>query len=288
MRRPISALLPFAALAALAVSGAVHAQVALDNLDLIEGVGIEQRIGEQVPLDARFQDQDGRELTIGQLLEPGRPLLLTLNYSNCPGLCIAQFESVLAMLNGMTWNLGEEFALATLSIDPAEAPSRAKRTQELYGERLARPEYGSNWTFLVGQEEHIRAVADAVGFSYKLDPATGEFVHDSALIVLTPSGVVSRYLGGMIYDPMAVRFALVEASEGQLGTIIDRVRMLCFSYDPDSNSYVLQARRIMMIGGAITATLLGGFLLFLWRFSGRSGKSQGGPRTISPSRSTTA
>lgn len=280
--------LTLAGFALLAGPSVAVGQVALDSLDLLEGVGVEQRIGEQVPLDARFTDQDGRSLTVGELFESGQPMLLTLNYSNCPGLCIAQLESVLAMLNAKAWTAGDQFSMVTLSIDPNEAPSRAKRSQELYGGRYEREGAGANWTFLVGDEPNIRAVADAVGFTYKIDPATGEFIHDSVLVVLTPTGVISRYLGGPIYDPIGVRFALVEASEGQLGTIIDRVRMLCFRYDPTSNSYVLQARRIMMIGGAITMLLLGGFLLFLWRFSARRGDSPGGPRILSSSRSTTA
>lgn len=248
-------------------AGGAEAQFRADEVPRqLQGVGVEQKIGEQVPLDLPFVDADGKAVRLGDYFQAGRPVLLTLNYSNCPQLCILQLDELVARLGQLDWTAGEQFQVLTVSIDPEETPAQAKRKQDLYAERYNRAVSEGGWNFLVGKQPEITALTDAVGFGYRFDPESGEFAHDAALMVLSPTGVVSRYVFGVMYDDVTLRLSVIEASEGKLGTISDSFMMLCFQYDPDSGSYVMAARRVMAIGGAITVFMLGGLLFFLSRF----------------------
>ncbi len=271
-------------LAALCIVGGAlvapaHAQLRSDEVPRqLKGVEVVQRVGETVPLDLAFRDSTGKTVALGDYFAPGRPVLLTLNYSNCPQLCILQLDELAARVSTMQWTAGAEFQMVTVSIDPTETPAQAKRKQDLYAERYGRPGSEGGWDFLIGDQENITKLADAVGFGYRFDPETGEFAHDAALMVLTPSGVISRYVFGVMYDATALRLSMVEASEGKLGTIADGFMMVCFQYDPLSGTYVMAARRVMTIAGAITILVLGGLLLFLSRYrAGGNGPSNDGP-----------
>ena len=248
-------------------AGGAEAQFRADEVPRqLQGVGVEQKIGDQVPLDLSFVDADGKAVRLGDYFQAGRPVLLTLNYSNCPQLCILQLDELVARISQLDWTAGEEFQVLTVSIDPEETPAQAKRKQDLYAQRYNRAGSEGGWNFLVGKQPEITALTDAVGFGYRFDPESGEFAHDAALMVLSPNGVVSRYVFGVMYDDVTLRLSMIEASEGKLGTISDSFMMLCFQYDPDSGSYVMAARRVMAIGGAITVLMLGGLLFFLSRF----------------------
>ncbi len=231
-----------------------------------ENTGVSQKLGAQVPLEQSFRDQEGRTVTLGDSFREGRPVVLTLNYSDCPQLCILQLDGVVKALNGIDLELGKDLQLVTLSLDPTEAPARAKLTQELYLKGYTGQGDAEGWTFLVADDEaDIRRVADSVGFGYDLDLRTGEYSHEAALMLLTPDGQVSRYLFGIEYDPTTLRMSLISASDGALGSLTDRIRMFCYRYDPEAGSYSLVAMNVMKLGGLVTVLVLGGFLFFFWR-----------------------
>jgi protein SCO1/2 len=235
----------------------------------LSGVGIDQRLGNRVPLDLPFRDQDGRVVRLGDCFQRGRPVLLTLNYSNCPMLCSVQLNGLVDALKQLSFTPGEEFEIVTVSIDPLEQPARARLTKEKYIGELERPAAAKGWQFLVGGEPNIRALADAVGFGYRYNPARKEYLHAAAAMVLSPDGVVTRYLLGVRYDPKALRLSLVEASEGKVGTASDDFLLFCFHYDSATGRYAPSALKIMRLGGVVTALILGAVLLVLWRREAR-------------------
>lgn len=230
-----------------------------------QDVDVVARLGAVVPGDLPFTDAEGNAVKLGQFFDGKRPVLLTLNYSNCPKLCSLQLNGLFEALTGMTWNIGQEFQMVTVSIDPQESVERAAQTKEKYLRVYDRADRAAGWHWLVGRDENIHTVADAVGFRYKYDPQRRQYAHPAVTIVCSPDGRVMRYLKGILYDPQTLRLALVEASEGKVGTWIDGVVLRCFDFDETSGSYALSAMWIMRAGGVVAVALLGGFLLVLWR-----------------------
>lgn len=240
---------------------------------LTRGQKVEQLLGSEAALGTRFMNQEGESLELSEFFQEGRPVLLSLNYSDCPQLCILQLDGLARAVRNLDFTAGEDFQIVTVSIDPTERPSRAKLTQQHYIGQVLDAEAAADqddplwdgWQFLVGTEANIQALADSVGYHFQLDPETGDYAHEAALMVLTPEGVVSRYLFGVEYEPQTMRYSLVEASAGGLGSIVDRIAMFCYHYDPNIGEYVPFATNLMRFGAGLTAVLLGGFLVLFWR-----------------------
>ncbi len=252
-------------LAALLVTGRADAQLNLGKPEALEGVGIDEQLGKQIPLDLAFRDEAGNIVKLGEILNGERPVLLSLNYSNCPMLCGLQLNGLTAGLRELDWNAGEEFTVVSVSVDPLETTTRAKQTKQRYLELYGRPGVGNGWRFLVGSQENITKLADAVGFRYRFIPETREYAHSAVEIVCTPTGVVSRYLGGIQYEPKDLKLSLIEAGEGKIGSHIEQFIMSCYYYDPNSKSYVIQARRVMQLGGLATMLAIAIGIAPYWR-----------------------
>jgi protein SCO1/2 len=249
-------LLAISSALALGVSGFVLPSVAPAQLveplpAEMQGVGIDDKSGDQTPLDLEFRDERGRPIRLADIFRGERPVLLSLNYSDCPMLCGVQLNGLFDGIEQMAWNPGSEFDVVSVSIDPLELPARAQQTKQRYLERLGRPGIGGGVRFLVGSQESIRKLADAVGFRYKYVPATREYSHTAAAIVLTPTGVISRYLYGVAYDPTTLRLSLVEAADGKIGSPLDQIILFCFHYDETKGRYGPVARRIMSAGAGV-------------------------------------
>jgi protein SCO1/2 len=232
-----------------------------------EGVGIVQRVGEAIPLDLTFTDHLGRAVRLGDYFHPGRPTLLTLNYGDCPMLCIVQLDGVVEVLNELEFDIGDDFQIVTVSIDPRESPAKARATRAHYLERYERADLLSDedWPFLVGPQASIDALAGSLGFGFRFLPETGEFAHDAAMMLATSDGTIARYFFGIRYEPKVVRLSLVEASQGRLGGIVDQFSLLCFVYDHEQGVYTATAVTVMRIAGLLTVLILGGFLIGFWR-----------------------
>ncbi|MBK8013532.1 MAG: SCO family protein [Deltaproteobacteria bacterium] len=252
----------------------------------IREVGIEEKLEAEIPSNLVFRDDTGKDVTLGDVLGVGQPTILTFNYSDCPMLCSVQLNFFAEALAAMRWDLGKQYRVVTVSLDPNETPSRAHRTRAKYLKTYGRPlpEGVSGWTFLVGQEAAVRTLADTVGFQYTRNESTGEYLHAAALIIVNEQRKVARYLTGIKPSPETLRLSLVEASEGRYTSAIDRALLYCFHYDPEEGSYALVASNIMRLGGAATVILL---LTILGRaVLRRSGSHQ--PRKASPERSKLA
>lgn len=232
---------------------------------ILDDVGVDEKLGDRIPLDLKFANSDGDSVTIGNLLEDGRPVLLNPVYYDCPTLCGLLLDAVFNVVHDLAWSPAREYTIITYSIDPSETHEDAARAKELYLEDLARPGAEDGWYFLTGSEEAIIELSDAVGFRYKYDERTGEYMHMASIMMISPAGVITRYLYGLSFNEFDLRNALYEAADGRVGSAIERVILYCFTYDPASQSYVLFAINVMKLGGLATVLILGIFLAFMWR-----------------------
>jgi protein SCO1/2 len=222
-----------------------------------------QNLGTQLPRDARFTDQDGKSVTLGECLD-GRPVVLAFVYYQCPMLCGLVLEGMVQSLKAVDFTTGQDFDVLVISIDPRETPAlaAAKRASVLDGYGLAPTDpAASAWRFLVGEEREIRRATDAAGFGYTYLKETDQWAHAAGITVLTPSGVVSRVLFGVEFAPRDLRLALVEASQGAIGTPLDQVLLRCFHYDPTRGKYGFAILALVRALGTLTLAVLGFFVL---------------------------
>ncbi len=217
-----------------------------------EGVAFEQRMGEQVPLDARFIDEQGVEVRLGQFFTAGQPVVLVMSYYECPMLCSFVREGVLAALQQVTLTAGQDFQVVNISIDPLETPMMAANVKTLTLQRYARPGAAQGWHFLTGSEEQIRRVADAIGFKYYYDETIDQYAHAAGFVVLTPQGKTARYFFGIEFNASDLRLGLVEASSGKVGNVIDQILLLCYQYNPVTGKYTPTIMTILRIAGVLT------------------------------------
>lgn len=230
-----------------------------------EGVDVSEHLGAKLPSALAFQDDRGRTVLYDELTRGSLPTILTMNYSDCPMLCSLMLNAMVDSLKQLDLTLGKDYRIVTVSLDPKETPERLARMKSRYLAAYGRPGAEDGWTFLAGSDANIHAVARALGIAYNYNEARDEFVHPSAFAIATPAGVVSRYLYGIEYHPRTVRLSLVEASEGKIGSTMDRLILFCFHYDEKEGRYAPVAMNIMRLGGGLTALSLGGLILFLKR-----------------------
>ena len=232
----------------------------------LRDVGVTEHLDAQVPRELEFVDSDGKAVTLGQFFTGEKPILLTLNYSNCPMLCSLQLNGLFDALKRMKWDMGGKFDMMTVSIDPLETPLRARSSKQKYLKNYGRAGAAAGYHCLTGRDENIKKLAEVVGFHYKYVPETRQYVHAAVTIVLMPDGRVARYLYGVQYDPQTLRLSLLEAAEGKVGSTMDQILLFCFHYDADRGRYGPAAFRLMQIGGGLTVVILGGAI---WLFRHR-------------------
>ncbi|MFU8811529.1 MAG: SCO family protein [Balneolaceae bacterium] len=230
----------------------------------LDNVGVDEKLGETIPLHLEFTTSDGETVTLQELMDGDKPVLLTPMYYNCPVLCGLVLEAVYNVVEDLVWSPGKEYTIISFSIDPTETTQLAASTKKAYAGTLNRESANQGWHFLTGTEESIKELTQALGFHYRYDQSTGEYNHLSSIMLLSPDGVITRYLYGIQYNEFDLRNALSEAAEGRIGSTIDRIILYCFTYDPSSQSYVPVAMNIMKLGGLATVLILGIFLAFMW------------------------
>lgn len=260
-----SKLGPYVMLCMVAAASA-HAQgrptpgpAASDVPAAVRDVGIDQKLGARLPLDLSFVDEQGRSVRLGQYFGQ-RPVVLSLVYYECPMLCTYVLNGLLRATRALSFDAGRDFEIVTVSFDPAENAALAAMKKQAYVQRYGRPDAERGWHFLTGQPDAIRRLADAVGFHYRYDEASKQFAHAAAIVVATPDGKLARYFYGIEYAPRDLRFGLVEASAGQIGTPIDQLMLLCYHYDPAKGKYGATAMGLVRIGGVLTLGALAVFV----------------------------
>ncbi|MFZ4751662.1 MAG: SCO family protein [Phycisphaerales bacterium] len=264
--------------AALSIAATATAQLNLGVPEELKGVDIIEHLNEPLPLDTRFIDDAGNPVTLRDYFRGERPVLLQLGYNKCPMLCNLVLNGAFDGLKGVDWMPGKEFEVLSVSIDPTETAALAKAKKESYLAEFDRPGAGQGVHFLTGSELMSKSVADAVGFQFRRQE-NGDYAHAAVLVLVTPEGRISRYMYGTKFEPTDLRMGLLEASEGKIGTTLDRFILWCHIYDADARGYVLQARRVMSIGGAITVLVLAGGLGIFWSAEVRKKKQSASAAT---------
>jgi len=245
---------------AVVVSAAWNIAAADPTQDQIAArAGLDQKLNAQVPLQARFRDEHGRTVELGNFFG-SKPVILALAYYECPNLCTLVLNGILQTAQDLRLNAGTDYEIVVVSFDPREQPALAAAKKQTYVERYGRPGTDNGWHFLTGNSQSIAELADAVGYRFAYDKATRQFAHPSTMILVTPQGKVARYFPGIEYPPRDVRLALIEASQNQIGSLADRVFLLCFHYNPQTGRYALLITRTMQVAGIGTALAVGAYI----------------------------
>jgi protein SCO1/2 len=246
----------------LAVSSSAEAQFQYPTQDigvrpeLLKEVGIDQKLNDSVLLDLTFRDENGQTVKLAQFFG-AKPVILSLVYYNCPMLCTQVLNGLERSLKDVPMDIGKQFNVVTVSIDPTERPVLASAKRALYVGLYGRPGAIDGWHFLTGDEPQIKQLANAVGFRYAYDSQSKQFAHASAIMMLTAQGKISRYLYGIQYSSRDLRLGLVDASEGKIGTPVDQILLFCYHYDPATGKYSLLISRIIKAAGILTILALG-------------------------------
>jgi protein SCO1/2 len=285
--RPLTLLAATAALGVVAMGQDVSGEGLAKPLgavtadDLLDGVGIEQHLEAMLPLNATFLGAGGDDVALGDYFDGERPTILTLNYVDCPQLCSMQLSKLTEAMAAIDLNLGEDYRVLTVSIDPRDTPEKAAGSEERYlsdyvfvsdKQDITRPDPAGGWSYLVGDKLEIDRVATAAGFSYRWVESQGEYAHQAATILCSPSGQITRYLDGTFVPPETLRTALLEAGEGKIGTLFENAFLNCLIFDSTTGQYTTDAIMLLKIAAALTAMSVAGGVFFL-----RRGEAQQGP-----------
>jgi protein SCO1/2 len=235
----------------------------------LKDIGIDQRLNQPLPLDLQFKDEAGNAVKLGDYFQKGRPVILNLVYYTCPMLCGEELAGEASALSMLKFTPGNEYEIVSVSFNPDETPADAANAQRTYvarmNEHLDHKMDGSGWHFLTGQQPQIKQLADAVGFHYRRDPATKQFIHATGIVLATPGGRIAQYYYGVEFSPKDIRLGLIEASRGNIGNVVDQILLYCYHYDPHTGRYGAVISNVMRLAGAATMLILGGFLIVMYR-----------------------
>jgi protein SCO1/2 len=233
----------------------------------LQTVGIDQKLGEQLPLDAEFKDENGNTVKLGSYFNQKKPIILALVYFECPMLCNEVLNGLTGSLKGISFDAGKEFDVVAISFDAREndKPGLTKNKKESYLNRYKRSGAENGWHFLTGTQGEIDKVTRAVGFNYVYDDKTEQFAHAGGIMIATPEGKLSRYLYGIDYSPKDIKFSLIDSSEYKIGNPAEQLFLYCFHYDPSSGKYGLAILRVMRLAAIGTIIGIAGLLLLFWR-----------------------
>ena len=243
-------------------------------------VTVEEHLGGRIPLDAAFRTQDGKRVTLGDVMHGELPAILTFNYSDCPMLCSVQLNGLTAALPkvgelgpapeagkpDMMFRVGAQFRLVTIDLEPNETLEKAQQMRERYLARIPEAQRATaraGWTFLIaatpGDDAAIHRVAQAVGFRYAYIKDRAEWAHPAALILLSAAGAVTRYLYGIEFDPKVMRESIYKAGLAEPSTAVGFM-IRCYHYDPGANSHARAGVTALRVGAAGFVVLLSGLL----------------------------
>lgn len=224
-------------------------------------IGIDQKLNQQIPADLQFKDDLGNNVTLSKYFNGNKPLVLTLVYYDCPMLCTEVLNGLLKAMNDIILQVGKDFDVLTVSFNPKETPPLASAKKAAYVRAYRHDGANKGWHFLTGPKPSIDKITQATGFRYAYDPKSDLFAHGAAIMVLTPQGKISHYFYGVEFSARDLRLALVEASQGKIGTATDQILLFCFHYDPSQGKYSAYALNFVRLGGIITIICLGIFIV---------------------------
>jgi protein SCO1 len=248
-------------------------------------IGFDQNIETHVPLDTPFLDESGRTVVLGDYFGT-LPVVMVFAYYDCPMLCTMVINALASALDVLSLEPGKDFEIVTVSFDPRDTPATASAKKTAYISRYKKPGAVAAWHFLTGDQLSIDRLTKAAGFRYIWDKETKQFAHPTGIVVLTPDGRLARYLFGIEYGPRDLRYAIVEASNGKVGSAMDSLLLYCYHYDPMTGRYGVAIMRAIRIAAAATVFVLGAFIVVMLRREKRriARRSDGRSGPPSPSR----
>jgi len=231
----------------------------------LEGVGIDQKLDQQLPLQLVFRDENGRDVPLSTFFSGKKPVILAPVYYRCPMLCTQILTGLESALKAVSLDPARDFEIVAVSFDPKDSTETAAAKRQLYLRRYGRPGTANGWHFLTGDDANIKPLMDAIGYRYKYDPKTDQFAHASGIMIATPQGRLSKYFYGVEYAPRDLRLGLVEASAEKIGNPVDQILLFCYHYDPATGKYGAVAMNLVRAGGAGFVLIGGAFLAMLLR-----------------------
>jgi protein SCO1/2 len=233
----------------------------------LKNVGIEQKLNEQLPLDAQFKDENGSIVKLGSYFNNGKPVILALVYYECPMLCNEVLNGLTGSLKGMSFDAGKDFDVVAISFDTREneKPDLAKNKKASYIARYGHEGAEKGWHFLTGTQDEIDKVTKAVGFNYHFDEASNQFAHAGGIMILTPEGKISRYFYGIDYSPKDLKFGIMDSAQSKIGNPAEQLYLYCFHYDPATGKYGLAILRVLRLMALATVLGLGVMFFIFWR-----------------------
>jgi protein SCO1/2 len=231
----------------------------------LQFVGIEQHLNAEVPADLEFRDELGNPVKLSDYFGHGRPVILNLGYYQCPMLCSELLQGLVGSMKALTFDLGKDFDVVTVSFDPRETTEMAAAKKRDIIKRYGRANADQGWHFLTGKADQINALTKSVGFEYQFDPKTEQYAHAAAIVMLTPDHHISGYFYGVEFPPKDLRLGLVQASQNRIGNIGDQVLLYCYHYDPRTGKYGAIISNILKLAGLVTMLILGTFMFVMFR-----------------------
>jgi protein SCO1/2 len=243
-------------LSVIIISLSAQSGVVTDLIKKDVEIGIVEKLGETIPMNLWFLNEASDTVTLGQLVT--KPTILFFVYFDCPNLCSPLMDGVADVVSKMDLTLGKDYQIITISFNTKDTPEKAKEKKVNFVQKISKEDQKS-WFYLTGVQKNIDAITDAVGFKYKAQGL--DFAHASAIMVLSPSGKITRYLYGLSFLPFDVKMAIVEAQKGLARPTINKVLEYCFAYNPGSKTYTIQITRIigtftLLIAAIVFITLL--------------------------------
>lgn len=235
--------------------------------EALQSIGIEQKLGDKLPMDVELKDEDGRAVKLGDYFSKGKPVIIAFVYYECPMLCNQVLNGLTGSLKGINFDAGKDFDVLAISFDAREndKPELAKNKKAGYVERYGRQGSENGWHFLTGSQASIDQVTKAAGFSYKWDEKSNQFAHAGGIMITTPDGKLARYLYGIDYAPKDLKFGLMESAESRVGNPAEQLLLYCYHYDPSTGKYGLAILNVIRLGAIATLIGMGAMALVFWR-----------------------
>lgn len=230
----------------------------------LEGIGITEKLSTTLPLDLKFTNEKGEKVALNQFFHGDRPVILSLVYYTCPSLCNIHLNGLMDGIRELKYRPGEDFELVFVSFEPKDTLEVVRDKKPMYLKEYGLEPYEDGVHFLLSDDDEVKKLAEAVGFSYKWDDSSDQWAHASAAVFLSPQGKITRYLHGVVFDQRNLRLAVTEAAAGKVGDIIDKIVLFCFHYDPVGNQYSVAAFRVMQVGGVAMIGLMALWLIPFW------------------------
>ncbi len=230
----------------------------------LKDIGISENLGQKLDLSLMLTDETGKQVPLSSFYDGRKPVVISLIYFSCPGLCNFHLNGAVDALKKMDWSAGDKYQYLAISFDSKENAELAAKKKETYMKLYERPGTENGWHFLTADEATIQKITSQIGFRFQWNKEAQEWAHASAAVITTPEGKLSRYLHGIMFDEKTFKLALNEATEGKIGSFVDKMVWYCFQYDPRQSKYTLYAVNLMKIGGVAIILILAAVLLPVW------------------------